>query len=484
MPPSASGSEVRPPVRRREALLLALLLAAALGWRLLHFVGVNGGDDPAYSEAALIPLPSLLRDLVWGGPVPFRVGLLRPTTLAYLLWGPCEGAAAVYPLLCATGSVFLAWWLGRRISGPAAGWLAGGIVALCPHAAGWSSVLSPDIPMGFWLSCAAVLLWEGGGMPLLLASGFCFGLGVATRESAFGLLPLVLGAAWFRGRSLPGILAFAAAVLTGMCAWTGDARVPSGIWQYLSGPYLARNADNPGDLAAHLASAGQIHGWPRVWDAVRMILPGDYRFQAFGGIAVLGLAAGLGALCLRRPSAWLGAWALGYGLVILLGASPRSPGMPLIPVQPRYLEPILVPLAVLCAIALLRLPGRLLWGALPLWGLYLAYGGWLCGLQDRSTARPLRPAAAWIRRHPQEGTVYARPQEAAILGVLLGHPAGPRLLAASRPSEGEVVQRWQVPEEAGPRILLGRLLGKPVPPPERDVVLVRQGPGALYLKTR
>ncbi len=500
MPPSVSAS--------RDALILAALLAGALVLRLLAFTGATTGDAPIYSEFATHPLLEAAFNLDYGTGGA-RLGLVLPTRLAYRLFGPGERAAALYPLICSLGCVGLAWWLGRGMLGAAGGVLAGGLVAICPQQLPNASVLGPDIPMGFWLAASAALLWRSR---LPLVSGLFLAFAVVTWEGALVLLPLGLMAAWYGARGR-GLLGFLAGFLGGLWLPAPHGEIFGVLRQYLFGDFLVRSPARPGPYHTYLWELGVSTPWHRWLEGLGMLVPGDHRFRAFGGIATVGILAGLVALKRGGPLRWVAAWGLGYALFLLVAASPRSLAQPVLVAHARYLQPSLVPFAILAAWALGRLRPFLLRLVLVGWGAYLLYAGWVSTIQARASAVPYREVVTWLGQHPSETRVYADFASAGILRLLMGYPASPQVdyllpyyetiplradLSRRGPAPGALVlvvpggrdarseglapealgwvevHRWKVVSERGPRVVLARLLGRPeLPLPKAELAAWR-----------
>lgn len=430
---------------------------------------MDGGDDPYYARFSALRPIDLPQDLPAGGPAAFRAGVLAPTRAAFLLWGASAGAAAVYPMACALGTVALAWALG--------GLPAGILAALCPLHVPWSSVLGPEVPLAFWLAACAWILPRSGAL-----AGLAFGIAVATRESALLLAPVPV---LLLRRRRGALAAFALCAVAGMWAPSPEGRVFSALRQYAAGTNLVRTAG--GDYERYLEETGMREPWHRWLEAPRMLLPWDYRFPAFGGIATVGLAAGLIILFRRRAAVpaprGAAAWAVGYALVLCFAASPRSPTRPLFVAQPRYLLAVLPFLAVLSAWALTHCPRRGF--VLGAWAVALLYAGWVGTVQVRAGSGPLRPVAAWLAAHPGERRISAPAQQARMLAYLRGYPPGhvfaeadfPGGLAVLAPAEGAArgwteLARWRYVEE-GPRALVRRLLGRPSSPRVTETAVFR-----------
>ena len=311
-------------------------------------------------------------------------------------------------------------------------------------------------------------------------------------------------------------LAFLLGLLGGLWLPAPHGEIFGVLRQYLFGDYLERDPERIVAYRTYLWELGVSQPWHRWIEGLGMLLPGDHRFRAFGGIATVGILAGLAALWRGGPLRWVAAWGLGYALFLLVAASPRSPASPVLVAHARYLQPVLVPLAILAAWTLtrVRLPVRRL--AILGWGLYLLYAGWVCTVQARTSARPYREVVRWLARHPSERQVYADRTGAGVLRFLMGYPASPRvdylarydepaplgdyprprslvpgalvllppgsrLTAPEGPSPEASgwpeVRHWRMVTEVGPKALLARLLGRSLPPmPTAELVIYRVPP--------
>ncbi len=117
-----------------------------------------------------------------------------------------EYLARTIPALLAIGCLPVAYLLGRRLSGPLAGWGAALLLATMPSFVGWASSGYVDLPMAFFYGLTALFcarLWDRGAAVDSLLAGVSLGLAAWTKNAALTGVPLLaiwLVWAWVRGR--------------------------------------------------------------------------------------------------------------------------------------------------------------------------------------------------------------------------------------------------------------------------------------------
>ena len=385
---------------RRSA---AVLWFAAAGAAALHVCAALGAPVGAATDDALHLL--LARNVLAGAfavpdaagvpatePLPgFALLMALPVRLLAPHWALLRGAA----LLAALALAVLAWRLGRRLSGDAAGWAAALLVAANPVLAAWAGVALPDIPFAA-VSMGAFLLLARDEPPLP-------GL-IALAALAALLRPqgAVLAAALAAGVGFRGGPKRAAAVLAGALA-------PLSLWllrgHFLTGSATAyiedwRRLQALGDTSILFRAATLAAGLGR--GLFGEISP----LAALLGLGLAGAAAASGALRLwraRSPGA----------RAVVLSAVVYGTGLAALHVgwrtwDSRYVLPFLAPALPLWAAAFAGLYEKkrenalvlLLLAAAPgLWGVvsYAAEGV----SSPRSEIFPV--AAAWIRENVPAG---------------------------------------------------------------------------------
>lgn len=307
--------------RSALALLAAALLTFFLG---LGRQAITDSDEAFYAEASREMVetgdwltPHFNYEDRWQKPVLYY----WLTSAAYIVAGPSEFAARFWSALSGLGLVLLAW----RIGG--GNWLAGAITASCYGYFAMARLALPDLPLAFFITLG---IWAALERRWALA-GAAAGLGFLMKGPVALVVPaLVLLPVWWREgtfRTLRardvGIAALAFALIG--LPWYGAMWLEHGN-AYLESFFLGDNLER---------FATDRFNQPRaIWFYLPIVIGGLMPWSAY-----------LLTVTLRRPTAE--EWRL------LLWA-----GMPLlfftlsIGKQPRYILPVLPPLAVLLARAI------------------------------------------------------------------------------------------------------------------------------------
>jgi 4-amino-4-deoxy-L-arabinose transferase-like glycosyltransferase len=185
----------------RPAAVAALLLFAVLavfGARV-HWVEEAGSAerDGYVAQAETLLGGELPRD-------PFRPALYPLATAAVAAAGvPAFTAARLLSNLAAAALAWLAWWTGRRLAGPPAGWLAFALTAVNPNLWTLGQHVTTDMPFAVLaaaaLAAGLLYLETPGWRPALLA-GAALGLATFTRANGLFLVPPLLAAWWLAPR--------------------------------------------------------------------------------------------------------------------------------------------------------------------------------------------------------------------------------------------------------------------------------------------
>lgn len=245
---STSGRE-----DRALALGAALLLFAALavfGARY-HWVEEAGSAerDGYVAQAESILAGELPRD-------PFRPAFypLAVAGVASLGMPPFD-AGRFLANLSAAALAWLAWWFGRRLAGPPAGWAAFVLVAVNPNLWILGQHTTTDMPFAALAAAAlaaAFAYLERPGWRAALLAGTFLGLATFTRANALFLVP-ALGVAWWLGGAAGRRTAGADPSHSRWRWW-----VPRGRWSHL----LAGGAVALLFLAPHFALRAAAFGDP------------------------------------------------------------------------------------------------------------------------------------------------------------------------------------------------------------------------------
>src|SRR5262245_57444912 len=131
------------------------LLGGALAWRLLLFVGAQGSDDLAYSEAAWSV--SCLAFPANHGIHGARMGYVGTIGLLYGLFGAGTFSLVVLNLTASVAEVALARLVAREFLDDAGAWLAAILVAVLPAHVFYATEAHPDMPTAALTTLSALL---------------------------------------------------------------------------------------------------------------------------------------------------------------------------------------------------------------------------------------------------------------------------------------------------------------------------------------
>jgi 4-amino-4-deoxy-L-arabinose transferase-like glycosyltransferase len=183
---------------RRPALTLILLSLLTFFFGLGR-PAISDSDEAFYAEASREMVesgdwltPHFNYTDRWQKPVLYY--WLSAAT--YLVTGPGEWAARLWSALGGLGLVLVTWGAARRF-GDAAAWLAGAIVATCYGYFAMARLALPDLPLAF---CVTVTIWAVLAQRWILA-GTAAALGFLLKGPVALAVPaLVLAPIWWRER--------------------------------------------------------------------------------------------------------------------------------------------------------------------------------------------------------------------------------------------------------------------------------------------
>jgi hypothetical protein len=280
--PRGSGLNLRSP----DSTLLqsGALIVVLVAFAFVNPVGYIGGgwDDFQYVNAARCWVthgPCLPHDH-WQARWP----LVAPVALTLRIFGESRTSAAVVPLIYSVVAILSLRYIGERLFSRAAGWIAAVTLAATPVFTVHVFALLVDIPeLALMLAGSAALLYAlpRHSQTGALLAGACFGLSFATRETAAGMIVLILGSAWLAHRReatrmiawvVIGI-ALIGAVETAVYWWaTGDPlwrfRLALGhvrIWSSELQPWVDQSRGpllNPDYIAGWKREPGIYVAWP------------------------------------------------------------------------------------------------------------------------------------------------------------------------------------------------------------------------------
>jgi len=339
------------------------LLAGALAWRLILFVGVQGSDDLAYSRAAWTVAEGVAP--VDQGIHGNRIGYVGFIGALYALFGAGSFALVFLNLLSSVAEVALTRLVAREFLDDEGAWLAAILVALLPVHVFYATEAHPDLPVAALTTLSALLFLrarKADTVSLYLASGLALGAAHLMKETAFmGLAALAALGGRPRRPYLHALAGFAILVAFEMLFFWAAAGDPlhrlrgSGAAQaqIMNSEFYLRTAPTFRRLVA---------------DVPAMFLwIGDGNFAYFALLPLIAVAGAVEAWRrrdgpLRGPACWA------LGLVALLTFWPVTllPYRPAMVAFPRIYLVAAVPMAVLAASFLRRIPVK---AAAPAFGI-------------------------------------------------------------------------------------------------------------------
>lgn len=339
----------------RAAVLLLILLSGLAFGLGLGVPAITDSDEAYYAEAS--------REMVERGDYltprfNYRERFQKPvlyywaTAAAYHAFGVREWTARAGSALAGLGLVLLAFAAGRRWFDREVGLLAGAILATSFGAVFMARMALPDLPLAFFVSAtvytALVALFDrpGNVSRWWAACGAAAGLGFLTKGPLALALPALIVAppfllerGWRHLRARHAAVALAAFALLGL-PWYAAMTVEHGS-RYLSGFFLGDN------LERFATTAYNPHRSPFFY--VPILLGGLLPWSPFLFLGLRPARAAWRARRLSRHAVRLAAWS-----VLPLLFFSISVGK-----QPRYILPVLPPIALALALWIRRaVPGR------------------------------------------------------------------------------------------------------------------------------
>ncbi|MCK4659643.1 MAG: glycosyltransferase family 39 protein [Phycisphaerae bacterium] len=182
-----------------DTMAILALVVFSVVWLALamtvFFVGPAEWDDNQYCDIAAAPRAN--------AHVPNRYAHIWTLRVFYLLMESRQSAAALYSALTVVGLMWVAYFVGRRISGPACGLIAALLMPFYPVLLKYLTVPYSDEPMALWsgvaLLCALLAAETSSSRTrwiTVLASGMCCLLSVKCKETGMAILPVVLLVLW------------------------------------------------------------------------------------------------------------------------------------------------------------------------------------------------------------------------------------------------------------------------------------------------
>ncbi len=186
----------------RAEIWIALILIFALFLRLYFFIGIGITDDLKYVWSAWLLSTGQFEKYPINIIDPLRSMMVLPLAFIFFILGVNMYTAAIYPLFCSLGTIFLTYLIGKFVFNEKVGLLASFLLSIIPLDIVYSTQLIPSTPLIFFtlISIYLFLLAERhkNGRLLdvnkhnlyLFFSGVFVGLSYLTNELAF-LTPLI-----------------------------------------------------------------------------------------------------------------------------------------------------------------------------------------------------------------------------------------------------------------------------------------------------
>jgi 4-amino-4-deoxy-L-arabinose transferase-like glycosyltransferase len=322
----------------RRSVLILLLLAFFTFFLGLGRQAITDTDEGFYAEAAREMVengdwltPYFNYEQRWQKPILYY----WLTAATYTIAGVSEAAARWWSARSGAGLVLLTWVAARRMAAhDDAAWLAGAITATCFGYFAIARLALPDLPLAF---CITLTIWSALERRWLVA-GAAAGLGFLMKGPvAVVVAAIVLGPIWWRERRARPIPVRSLVTAAAMCAavalpWYSAMAVQHGT-EYLRSFFVGDNLER---------FATDRFNEPRGVGFYVPILIGGMLPWSIYLIAVV--AQSVGQIVRRRRRLTDMDWRLFLWTVMPLAFFTISVGK-----QPRYILPVLPPLAIFLA---------------------------------------------------------------------------------------------------------------------------------------
>ncbi len=190
-----------------QTLCIMAIIIIALMLRLHFFIGFAGGDpqdDGIYLNIAKEILQNGFSDhtvqkaLIAKAPVinpvhmfPSRILMTYSTAFSFFLFGVNDYSATLFPLLCSLLSIYLVYRIGLLLFTARAGLLAAFFLAIMPIDIVFSTRITPDVPIAFFMMLSIYLFLKGlkaNTAIWFFTSGLAIGAGYLAKESAIPVI--------------------------------------------------------------------------------------------------------------------------------------------------------------------------------------------------------------------------------------------------------------------------------------------------------
>ena len=188
---------------RLPTICLVLIIFVAFIIRTHFFIGFAGGDpqdDGIYINIAKGILQNgfydhnIQKNMILHNPIinpiymfPARLLMTYATACSFILFGVSDYSAALFPLICSLLSIYIIYKIGWLLFNYRVGLFAGFFLAIMPLDIIFSTRVTPDVPIAFFMSLGVYLFLKGMEQKkswCFYFAGIAAGIGYLTKETA------------------------------------------------------------------------------------------------------------------------------------------------------------------------------------------------------------------------------------------------------------------------------------------------------------
>ena len=164
---------------RLQTFCVILIIFVALIIRMYFFIGFAGGDpqdDGIYINIAKGILQNgfydhnIQKTLILNNPIinpiymfPARLLMTYATAFSFFLFGVSDYSAALFPLICSLLSIYIVYKIGLLLFNYRVGLFASFFLAIMPVDIIFSTRVTPDVPIAFFMIVRRLFVFEGNG---------------------------------------------------------------------------------------------------------------------------------------------------------------------------------------------------------------------------------------------------------------------------------------------------------------------------------
>jgi len=188
---------------RLQTFGVLLIIFFALIIRMYFFIGFAGGDpqdDGIYINIAKGILKNgfydhnIQKTLILNNPIinpiymfPSRLLMTYATALSFFLFGVSDYSAALFPLICSLLSIYIVYKIGLLLFNYRVGLFASFFLAIMPVDTIFSTRVTPDVPIAFFMMLGVYLFLKGMEQNkawYFYFAGIAAGIGYLAKETA------------------------------------------------------------------------------------------------------------------------------------------------------------------------------------------------------------------------------------------------------------------------------------------------------------